>query len=69
MSTYFSKMTYTDKMKAYLYKWREENPDKYKSYVRKSALKHYNETKGQLKYYYWKKERMAFLNILLPENI
>lgn len=62
-------MTYNEKTKEYLYKWREANPDKYKSYVRKSALKHYNETKNQLKYYYWKKARTELFNILLPEII
>ena len=59
-----------NKITEYQYKWRENNIEKYRGYVRKSVAKHYENNRekkinDELKRYYYKKECKIFLNILL----
>jgi len=63
-------MVYNQEAKIAHYRWRETHKDQYREYVNKSAKKHYQEHKDELRQkslerYYLKKEMKEFLNILL----
>ena len=63
-------MVYNQDSKISHYKWRETHKDQYREYVNKSAKKHYQEHKEDLRQkalnrYYYKKELKEFMNILL----
>jgi hypothetical protein len=63
-------MVYNTETKEAHYRWRRNNPDKYKAYINKGAKKYYQTNKDvakekALKRYYFNKEAEIFRNILI----
>lgn len=63
-------MVYNENTKQSHYKWRENNIDQYREYIKKGAKKYYESNKVEqqlksLKKYYLKKEMNIFRHILL----
>lgn len=63
-------MVYNENTKQSHYRWRENNIDQYREYIKKAAKKYYESNKVEqqlksLKKYYLKKEMIIFRHILL----
>ena len=65
-------MTYNEKSKKAIMKWRETHGDEYLEYMRPHSLRYYKEHKDvcnarRVKLYYYQKECKIFRNILVDE--